>query len=578
MVRVPNVPPTRTASLGAQCWPYLRSPVQWTFGLGLVTNLLALSSTWYMLQVYDRVITSMSLTTLAMVTLLVVGAYALLEVMEWVRHGLMTQVAEWLHERFAGRLYAQQLVAQVYSAPRERQASLQDLATVKQLLSSPVMLAVLDVPYALLVLLILLAIHPLIAALSLGFVCLQGLSGWFNDRSTREPLRQAAAYNFHSHQMAQSVLRSPQATQAMGMTGPLYQTWQSIQAGMLHQQALASVQAGVWSSTSKLTQTLLSSLLIGLGCLLTLEGSLDPHGGMIIVGSVLGSRLMAPMAVAIPHWRQVLQAQMAWSRLSDSLQHLHPAAPAMPLPAPRGNLEVTQVSYQTPAGPVGPSWLLRGIQFSLKAGETLCILGPTGSGKTTLVRLLVGLMAPTHGTVRLDGVSVHTWSTHELGPHVGYVPAQVELLEGSIGHNIARFTPCETEEVVQAAQGAGLDAWIRQLPQGYDTPVGQEGSQLSVGMRQRIALARALFRQPQLLVLDEPNASLDDIGNAAFLHALKQAQARGATVVVVTHRMDVAHLAHQLLILHEGRMLMVGPTQEVLQKLQPAPRPNLAAA
>ena len=564
--------------LTQDCWPYLRSAFQWTLGLGLATNLLALSSTWYMLEVYDRVITSLSFVTLVMVTLLVIGAYFLLEVLEWIRHGLMKSIGDWLETEFAGRLYEGQMAPHLYGAASEQQANLQDLSSVKNFLSSNVMLAVLDLPYALIVLVILLFIHPLIAAMGLGFAFLQAITGWFNDRGTRENMAQASTLGFKGNQFALSVFRNAHVVQSMGMVTPLHTAWQGLQQQMLNKQAEASIHAGLWTACSKWVQTLQSSLLIGLGCLLTLEGVLNPNGSMIIVGSVLGGRLMTPLAQLIPQWRQVVQAQAAWAKLSKTLKRLALDAKPMSLPAPTGTLEVSQVVYQTPPSPMGQAILLRGINFKIESGETLCILGASGAGKTTLARLLVGLLSPLQGSVRLDGANVHTWPKEELGPHLGYLPAHIELLDGTIAENIARFTECERPKIEEAARVVGLHDLISQLPMGYDTPVGQDGTSLSGGTRQRVGLARAFFNWPQILVLDEPNASLDDSGNAAFLKALQIAQEKKCTAIVISHRTDVVQLAQKLLILREGQVQLYGPTQEVIQKLQASARPALANA
>jgi len=567
---------TKTSSqLTQDCWPFLRPAFQWTFGLGLATNLLALSSTWYMFEVYDRVITSLSLVTLLMVSLLVIGAYFLLEVMEWVRHGLMKSVGDWLETNFAGRLYDEQMAPHLYSSAPEQQANLQDLNSVKNFLASNVMLALLDLPYALIVMLILFLIHPLLAGMGLAFAFLLAATGWFNDRGTRENMAQANSLGFKGNQFALSIFRNAHVVQAMGMVNPLHSAWQSLQQQMLDKQAQASIHAGFWTACSKWVQTLQSSLLLGLGCLLTLEGLLDPNGSMIIVGSVLGGRLMVPLALLIPQWRQVVQAQTAWAKLSQTLKHLTLDPKPMSLPSPTGALDVSQVVYQTPPSASGQAILLRGINFKVEAGETLCVLGASGAGKTTLARLLVGLLSPLQGSVRLDGANVQTWPKEELGPHIGYLPAQIELLDGTIAENISRFTECDQALVEEAAKAVGLHDLISQLPMGYDTPVGQDGARLSGGTRQRVGLARAFFNWPQLLVLDEPNASLDEIGNTAFLTALQTAQEKKCTAIVISHRSDVVALAHKLLILRDGQVQLHGPTQEVIQKLQASARPAL---
>lgn len=569
--------PHKQTALSHECWPHLRPAFQWTLGLGLATNVLALSSTWYMLEVYDRVITSLNYVTLMMVTLLVVGAYYLMEVIDSIRHSLMKSVGDWLEEQFATRLYEAQMQPQLYAGPSAQKASLHDLSSIRGFLASNVMLAILDLPYALLVFLILLLIHPLIAALGLSFALLQGLTGWLNDRGSRENMMQASSIGFKGNQVALSVFRSAHVVQAMGMASALYKNWQGLQQQMLDKQAQASVHAGLWTACSKWVQTLQSSLLIGLGCLLTLEGILDPNGSMIIVGSVLGGRLMTPLAQIIPQWRQVLQAQAAWTKISETIKHLERDAEPMPLPPPTGALEVSQVVYQTPPSPMGQAVLLKGISFKLDAGETLCILGASGAGKTTLARLLVGLLPPFQGSIRLDGVNVHTWPKQELGPFLGYLPAQIELLDGTIHDNIARFSDGDRASVEEAAQAVGLHEFIAQLPLGYDTPVGQDGSALSGGIRQRIGLARAFLGWPKFLVLDEPNASLDEAGNAAFIKAIQIAQEKKCTAVVISHRTDIVLLSQKLLVMREGQVQMFGPTQEVIQKLQASQKPALSS-
>jgi ATP-binding cassette subfamily C exporter for protease/lipase len=286
---------------------------------------------------------------------------------------------------------------------------------------------------------------------------------------------------------------------------------------------------------------------------------------------------MTPLAQIIPQWRQVLQAQAAWTKISETIKHLERDAEPMPLPPPTGALEVSQVVYQTPPSPMGQAVLLKGISFKLDAGETLCILGASGAGKTTLARLLVGLLPPFQGSIRLDGVNVHTWPKQELGPFLGYLPAQIELLDGTIHDNIARFSDGDRASVEEAAQAVGLHEFIAQLPLGYDTPVGQDGSALSGGIRQRIGLARAFLGWPKFLVLDEPNASLDEAGNAAFIKAIQIAQEKKCTAVVISHRTDIVLLSQKLLVMREGQVQMFGPTQEVIQKLQASQKPALSS-
>jgi ATP-binding cassette subfamily C exporter for protease/lipase len=353
----------------------------------------------------------------------------------------------------------------------------------------------------------------------------------------------------------------------MGMQADIYAIWQKKQNAFLLSQARASDHAGSGAAASKLVQTLQASLMLGLGCWLTLRGSLDPSGGLIIVGSILGGRAIAPISQIISQWRQVAQAKGAWARLDDLLGAPQTSETPMALPTPRGVLTVQSLTVHAPGTQHA---VLRGVQFNLDPGDMVAVLGASGAGKTCLTRALVGIWAAVAGKVRLDGADVFTWDKTQLGPHVGYLPQGIELFDGTVAENIGRFGPLNTSKLYAATQAAGLESYINSLPLGFETPVGIDGAHLSGGIRQRIGLARALYGDPTLLVLDEPSSSLDDIGDGCLMAALAHAKRRGATVVVVTHRPHLLDLANKLLILREGQMQAFGPRDQVMEALKNA--------
>ena len=558
-----------------QLWEQTRPAVRQALAYGLLANVLMFMPTVYMLEVYDRVINSGSLRTLVSMSLLALGVYVLLAVIDWVRSEILYQAGRHVEAELSRQLFDRIFAAHLRRQLPPGMSSLQDLGSLRSFSGSATAVALLDVPFALLVLLVLLAIHPLLAVLSLMAAALIALTAWLTDRATRAPLAQASTEQARAQQTLGGTLRAAGLVHAMGMAPALEQRWQTHHQAYLGQQASASLNAGRGVALSKLIQTLQSSLLLGLGCWLTLEGHLSASGSMMIVASILGARALAPLTQVVTQWRQIVQISLQWKQLRTTLALPVVEQSELPLPAPQGRLSAEQASYAVPGtGQV----LVRGMNFSLAPGTVLMVMGPSGAGKTTLARLLMGLLPCTQGKVRLDGVDLFRWNKTELGPHLGYLPQNIELLDGTVADNIARFGPPKADMLAAAVALAGLAPLLEQLPLGLDTPVGVNGAFLSGGMRQRVALARAVYGQPRLLVLDEPNSHLDAEGDAALGQCIGQLQAAGSTVVVVSHRQTVLALATHLMIVRDGAMHACGPRDEVILALKRAFEQQGAAA
>ena len=356
-------------------------------------------------------------------------------------------------------------------------------------------------------------------------------------------------------------------TKAMGMMGNIHSKWMVKQRRFLQLQAVASDTAGANNAISKLIQTLQSSLLLGAACWLTIKGEMLGGGGMMMVASILGGKVLQPLAQLVSQWRLVVNARDAYQRLEDLLSYFPPKAESMPLPAPKGVLTVEGVIA---SAPMNQNPILRGVSFVVMPGETVMIIGPSASGKTTLARLVMGLWPAMQGKVRLDGADVFNWNKDELGPHLGYLPQTVELFDGTLAENVARFGDVDMNEVQRVIDQVGLRDMVNALPQGLQTRIGEEGSILSGGQRQRVALARAIYGKPKLVVLDEPNSNLDEAGEAALMNTLESLRAQGASVLVITHRTSVLPQANKLLMLREGQVVLFGPRDEVLAALQKA--------
>ena len=534
---------------------------------GVLCNVLALAPSVYMLQVYDRVINSGNLNTLAMLTVLIVGLYAWMECLEAVRHGWACRAAAQAQSLLAPRVFDAAFQSRLAPLSGASQSAFADLASLRSFLVSPALLALLDAPFAVVVMLILFVLHPWLGLASVVVALVLAVQGWVTDRGTRLPLQEAGRLAQMAQHFAGQLLGQMPSIQAMGMRAALYAQWGERNQAFLQAQMQASDSAGQGSAVSRLLQVLQGSFLLGLGSWLTLTGGLPPGGGAMLLGSVLGGRALAPLTQLLMQWRSVLQARAAYTRLDALLGPARATPPALELPPPRGALQVQGLGFRTAPG---GAELLRGVQFQLAPGQVLAVLGPSGAGKSTLARILVGLVAATEGTVRLDGVDIFQWDKAALGPHLGYLPQGVELLDGSFAQNIARYRTPDVQQLRAAASAAGLLEFIEGLPQGFDTPLGVDGQFLSGGVRQRVGLARALYGQPRLLVLDEPNAHLDEAGDTLLQAALLQAKAGGASLVLVTHRPQILAIVDQIMVLREGRMQACGPRDEVLRAIHQA--------
>lgn len=535
----------------------------------VIASLLVLAPSGYMLEVYGRVVNSRNHETLVWLTVLVLGAYLLMEVLEWARSEIMRSAAEALDKKMHMRIFNAMFEANVRRVPGGQVQTLADFKRVCEFLYSPALLAIMEAPIALVMMVLLFLISPVLGWSAVVFGLLQVGITWMNERRTKPPLMAANRESMEAQRYADDTLNNAEVLEAMGMLKNTHRRWIAKQRKFLQLQAVASDSAGGFQALSKLVQNILSSLLLGLACWLLLHNELNGGGGMMVVSSILGGRMLAPLVQVIGQWQSVVNARDSWNRIETLLAAV-PAAPnAMSLPPPQGRVQVEQLMAGAPGTPVT---ILRGISLALLPGDVLAVVGPSASGKTTLARLLVGLWPAAMGKVRLDGADIQAWNKQELGPHIGYLPQGVALFDGTLAENIARFGKVDMHQVEAAARAVGLHELISTLPQGYDTLVGPGGVRLSGGQRQRVGLARAFYGDPVYVVLDEPNSSLDEEGDAALSEAIKQASARGATVVVITHRTSVLSVTNKMLVLRDGQQQAFGPRDEVLAALKQAAR------
>ena len=537
-------------------------PIFWiAAAFSLFVNLLMLVPSLYMLQVYDRVLTSRNIDTLLMLSVLALALYGVLAVLEWVRSQLLVNAGVELDTLLSSQLF------DAFVRHRSRHgaaadAAFSDATALRQFLTGPGLFALFDAPWAPVFILAIYFVHPVLAAVAvIGAMLLLALA-WISQRLTQQPLDQATSLNAAVVGTAAGYGRNHESILAMGMLQVLGRRWLQAQQQVVTLQASAGRRAGMLASASRLIRLVQQTAILGVGALYVVKGELSPGG--LIAASILMGRALAPLDLAIGSWRQFIAARASYRRLGTLLERFPQEQARLELPPPQGRISIEGLTV-IPPGADGP--VLTNIEFEIQAGMAVGIIGPSGSGKSCLARALTGVWLPARGKVRIDGAALSDWNREQLGQHIGYLPQSIELLDGTVAENIARFSDLVDSNVVDAAKSAGVHEMVMRLPQGYETQIGMDGANLSGGQRQRLGLARALYGRPRFVVLDEPNSNLDEQGEAALMQAIKDLKAWGSTVVIITHRRPILAATDGLLVIRDGRLVVYGPTAKVLQTI-----------
>ena len=531
-----------------------------------VVNLLQLTTSIYMMQVFDRVLASRILDTLYFLSLITVVATLVLALLEAVRGQVMQRMAAWVEQRVAPESFVRAIESTLRGRPYRMEA-LRDLAVCRGFLGSPGALSLYDVPWVPIYLGCIFLLHWVLGLIALaGAVVLFGLT-LVSELSTSKLLKEANTAAMASQRRADSISRNAEVIDSMGMLPSVIGRWRESVAAMSVPQQRAADRAALLVAATKFFRLGVQIAILGVGAYLVLQQELT--SGASIAGSIIMGRALAPVEQMIGGWKQLVSARQSFRRLQAflSLPRLRP--PGLLLPEPTGRLTVERVSYAFPGQGVA---LIKGVNFALAPGESLAVIGPSAAGKTTLIRLLIGTLPASAGTVRLDGADVYQWLREDFGRYVGYLPQDVELFDGTVFQNIARMTEASPEAVYEAARLAGCHEMILRLPNGYETQIGDGGQHLSGGQRQLVGLARAMFGRPKLIVLDEPNSNLDGDSEATLTSALARLKEQGSTVVLVSHRPTLVQGVDKVLLLKDGAVEMFGPRAEVLKRLM-TPRP-----
>lgn len=544
-----------------------RTRVFWSIGIFTAfINLLMLVPSVYMLQVYDRVLPSRNEITLLMLTLIMLGMFAMMSLLEYIRSMVVICISNQLDMRLNTRVYTAVYEANIKNGSSDAGQMLNDLTNLRQFLTGSALFTFFDVPWFPVYLSVIFLFNPWLGLFALlGALLLISLAV-INEFVSKKPLAEASKLSIVSGNLASTNLRNAEVIEALGMLPNLRHRWFDLHQQLLSSQRIASERSGRVSAVTKFVRMSLQSLVLGLGGWLAIDGHITP--GMMIAGSILMGRTLAPIEQVINVWKSYSAARLSYDRLVRLLETYPQRSTGMSLPRPEGVVSVEGVSATPPGS--SEAVVLHNVSFGIQPGDVLGIIGPSASGKSTLARVLVGVWPVSEGTVRLDNSDIYQWDKSELGPYIGYLPQDIELFAGTIAENIARFNDIDSEKVIEAAKLAGVHELILRFPDGYNTVLGSSGVGLSGGQKQRIGLARALYGIPSLVVLDEPDSSLDDAGKKALDQAITSLRRRNKTVILITHRTSLLSMTSKLLLLVNGNVNAFGPTQQVLQRLKDA--------
>ncbi len=538
-------------------------------------NILMLTPIIYMLSVYDRVVASGSLSTLTMLTLLMAGLLMALGGFEWVRSLILVRASNRIETNLRKRVSDATFRRALLSGGMTSNAQpISDLTALRQFLTGNGLFAFFDAPWFPIYLWVMFLFHPWFGVIGIVSGIIMVCMAFAQEAATNKKLQEANIQANAASNQFQGGLRNAEVVEAMGMADDIRLRYEQRADNVLSLQADASQKASMLSAVTKSLRMILQSLALGLGAYLALNQQISP--GMMIAGSLLLGRALAPIDMLVGTWKAFSLARVQYQRIGELLESIPAQRDTMSLPDPSGELSIEQVAVVPPGS---QSIVVKGVTFNLSPGEAVGIVGPSASGKSTLARAILGIWPTYSGKVRLDGADIATWDRAELGPHIGYLPQDIELFDGTIADNICRFRQPDSEKIVDAAKLAGVHDMILRLPQGYDTVIGGAGGMLSGGQRQRIGLARAVYDNPKLMVLDEPNSNLDDQGEKELVEALRRIKAQGCTIVVITHRTMVLQCVDKILVMKDGAAVNFGPKDQVLASLMaPAAVPKTAAS
>ncbi len=523
-------------------------------------NVLQLTFPIYMLQIYDRVLSSQSMPTLWAITVGAVGCLVVMAGLDFVRSRLLVRAGIAIDESLSRTVLSSMLKDAGQIGSQGYSQGLRDVNTLRNFFSGNAIFAIFDIPWTPMYLILIYILHPVLGMVATGGGVVICILGVLSDKLSRKPIEQANVVSNAAQRFTGTALQNAHAVQSMGMITGVTEHWEKMNRVLVGLQTRASKRAGLLQSITKSFRVFMQVSIYGVGAYLTLTQA--STAGCMIAASILMGRALQPIEMGMGTWKSFIEARSAYNRL-DTLFSAPPAQEPMELPAPSGAISAEHVSFVAGGKP-----LLQNISFALQPGESMGLIGPSAAGKSSLAKVLLGIWPASAGKVRLDGADIASWNFERLGPYIGYLPQDVELFSGTVGDNIARLGEKDSDRIIDAARKAGVHDMVLHMPKGYDTPVGPGGMALSGGQRQRIGLARALYGDPKLIILDEPNASLDEEGENALLQAMEALKRLQSTVIMITHKPSLLSGVDKILLVKNGQLAMFGPREAVFQKLQ----------